>query len=174
MVHISGALLWLGRPDDAIDSARISLSKAQHPDLSRHLVLALALRGDADEAESTANATIRTEDELLLAQSMLAAIRGDSEAAGRYEESYLGRYGPNDRESLVLEAVRGNRGEANRLAAEIDRRPFGHVVLLQAIYNCLCGAPFDLEATPVFASMLAASGLGWPPARPYDLPLKDG
>jgi len=110
---------------------------------------------------------------LLLVQSMLAAIRGDSEASGRFEESYLGRYGPNDRESLVLEAVRGNRGEANRLAAAIDSRPFGHVVLLQAIYDCLCGAPFDLEAAPVFASMLAASGLEWPPAEPYDLPLKD-
>jgi hypothetical protein len=47
------------------------------------------------------------------------------------------------------------------------------VVLLDSIFMCFCGAPFDLDATPVFAAMLAESGLAWPPAKPYDLPLKD-
>jgi len=73
----------------------------------------------------------------------------------------------------LLEAVRGQRFEANRLAGLIDRRPFGHLALLQAINRCTCGAPFDLEATPVFAEMLAGSGLPWPPAKPIDFPLKD-
>ncbi len=73
----------------------------------------------------------------------------------------------------MLEASRGNRGEANRLAAAIDARTFGHVALLQAIYDCLCGAPFDLDATPAFAAMLADSGLAWPPATPFDFPLKE-
>jgi hypothetical protein len=45
--------------------------------------------------------------------------------------------------------------------------------LMQAIYLCTCGAPFDLEATPVFAQMLARSGLPWPPAKPINFPLKD-
>jgi len=45
--------------------------------------------------------------------------------------------------------------------------------LLQAIYFCLCGAPFDLESTPAFAALLAESSLVWPPAKPYPLPLKD-
>jgi hypothetical protein len=52
-------------------------------------------------------------------------------------------------------------------------RPFGHMVLLQAIYACLCGAPFDLESTPVFSALLADSGLRWPPEQPFELPLKD-
>jgi len=82
-------------------------------------------------------------------------------------------HGPDDGQSLVLEALRGNRNEANRLAGAIDQRPFGHIVLLDSIFRCFCGAPFDLEATPVFASMLAESGLAWPPQAPYDLPLKD-
>lgn len=173
MVHTVGIGLWMGDLDAAIMQARQSLAKAEHPSLSRHLVVALALSGETDEAATTATGMIRNEDELLLALSILAAIRGDTEAAGRYQDSYLGKYGPNDREALVLEASRGNRGEANRLAAAIDARTFGHVVLLQAIYDCLCGAPFDLDATPAFAAMLAESGLAWPPATPFDFPLKE-
>jgi len=172
MVHTVGIQMWLGRAAEAIGNARQSLAWKEHPSLSRHLVLALALRGDADEAVATANSIIRNEDELLLAQSMLAAIHGKAEMASRYQTDYLGRYGPDDRESLVLTAVRGDRGDANRIAATIDARPFGHVVLLQAIYDCLCGAPFDLDATPVFASLLTESGFAWPPAKPFDFPLK--
>jgi TolB-like protein len=173
MVHTVGIGLWMGDLDAAIMQARHSLAKAEHPSLSRHLVVALALSGETEEAATTATGMIRNEDELLLALSILAAIRGDTETAGRYQDSYLGKYGPNDREALVLEASRGNRGEANRLAAAIDARTFGHVVLLQAIYDCLCGAPFDLDATPAFAAMLSDSGLAWPPATPFDFPLKE-
>ena len=173
MVHQVGIGLWLGRIDQALGQARQSLARAEHPSLSRHLSLALAFRGEAREAVATANGMIRNEDELLPVLSMLAAIRGDAEAARQYQDDYLAKYGPNDMDALVLEAVRGNRGEANRLTAGIDARPFGHVVLLQAVYDCLCGAPFDLDATPAFAGMLAESGFAWPPAKPFDLPLKD-
>jgi hypothetical protein len=172
MVNIVGIQLWLGRPDQAVDNARQGLAKAEHPSLSRHLALALALRGEAKEAEEAANNRIRNEDELLRSGSMLAAIRGDAATASRYQDDYLGKYGPDDRDTLVLEAIRGDRGEANRLAARIDGRPFGYLALLQAIYDCLCGAPFDLEATPEFASLLAESGFAWPPAKPFDFPLK--
>ena len=98
---------------------------------------------------------------------------GDEPAALRYQEEFLGKHGPNDYISLVMEAGRGNRNEANRLAGLIDSRPFGYMSLMQAIYWCTCGAPFDLEATPVFSSMLAGSGLPWPPAKPLNFPLKD-
>jgi hypothetical protein len=120
-----------------------------------------------------ANSVIREEDELLRVRAMLSAVRGDAAAARRYQVDFLGKYGPNDRETLIIEAAQGNRGEANRLAAAIDARPFGHVVLLQAIYDCLCGAPFDLDATPDFAGLLVESGLDWPPPRPGAFPLKD-
>jgi len=173
MVHTVGIELWLGRADEAMAQARQSLARTEHPSLARHLVMALAFKGNGDEATATANGIIRNEDELLRVLSILAAIRGDAESATRHQESYLGRYGPDDREALVLEASRGNRNDANRLAAAIDARPFGHVVLLQAVYDCLCGAPFDLDATPAFAALLGESGFSWPPAKPFDFPLKD-
>ena len=173
MVHSVGILVWLGRIDEAVDMARQSLSMADHPSLSRHLALGLALRGDTDEAVAMANSVIREEDELLRVRAMLSAVRGDAAAAKRYQVDFLGKYGPNDRETLIMEAAQGNRGEANRLAAAIDARPFGHVVLLQAIYDCLCGAPFDLGAAPEFAGLLVESGLDWPPPRRGAFPLKD-
>ena len=80
---------------------------------------------------------------------------------------------PDDLFSLVLNAQQGNRNEANRLTGLIDQRPFGYMILLQAIYYCACGAPFDLEAAPEFASLFSKSGLPWPPGRPIDFPLKD-
>ena len=173
MVHQVGIGLWLGRIDEALGQARQSLAKAEHPSLSRHLSLALAFSGEATEAVATANRMIRNEDDLLPVLSMLAAVHDDAQAARQYQDGYLAKYGPNDMAALVLEAVRGNRGEANRLAAGIDARPFGHVVLLQAVYDCLCGAPFDLDAAPAFAALLAESGFAWPPAKPFDFPLKD-
>jgi len=172
MVHTIGIEMWLGRADDALAHARQSLTRTEHPSISRHLVMAMAFLG-GNEAAATANGIIRNEDELLRTRSIVASIHGDAESAATFQEEYLGKYGPDDREALVLEASRGNRGEANRIATTIDARPFGHIVLLQAIYDCLCGAPFDLDSTPNFAALLEDSGLAWPPAKPFDFPLKD-
>jgi hypothetical protein len=74
---------------------------------------------------------------------------------------------------LILAARRGDRDAANALAASIDSRPYGYIPLLQLIYFCGCGAPFDLEATPTLARMLDVSGLAWPPPNTVDWPLKD-
>jgi len=172
-VHSVGTELLLGRPDSAARRAETGLQRFEHPFLSRQFALALAFGGNADGAVAEASRRIRNEDERQLALAMLAAIRGDAPAAAGRQQAWLGLVGSNDRDSLILEALRGNRNEANRLAGLVDARPFGQMVLLQAIYFCYCGAPFDLEATPVFASMLQDSGLEWPPVKPYDLPLKD-
>lgn len=172
-LHQVGLTLWQGRANEAISLARSAMERSDHPQLVRHLALALAYTGQAAEAEAVLRHRLLAEDRRLQALGMLAAILGDAEAAAKYQREYLGLVGGDDRATLVFEALRGNRNEANRIAGGIDARPFGHVVLLDSIFECLCGAPFDLEATPVFASMLAESGLDWPPLAPYDLPLKD-
>jgi TolB-like protein len=167
-----GSLLWSGRADEAIRTAERKRGTIDNPQLFRHLALAYAVSGDTESAKRTVNSQVRTEDERLVTRSMLAAIGGDAAQAEAHQSRYLVGSGPNDLGSLVLEALRGNRGEANRLASLIDARPFGHVALLQAIYFCLCGAPFDLAATPNFAALLEESSLSWPPVKPYPLPLK--
>jgi hypothetical protein len=70
-------------------------------------------------------------------------------------------------------ALSGNRTEANRLAAAFDSRPAGPFLLAVLTADCLCGAPFDLEATPNFKARLAESGLPWPPKRAMPFPLPD-
>ena len=72
-----------------------------------------------------------------------------------------------------MEAAQGNRNEANRLAGLIDSRPFGYMSLMQALFWCVCGAPFDREAAPTFSALLAGSGLPWPPVMPIVYPLKE-
>ena len=136
-------------------------------------VLALSMTGENDKAEQFVNTHFSSEQERLKAKSMLAAMSGNAAAAKYWQEQYLETVGPDDLYSLLLDAQQGNRNEANRLAGMIDSRSFGYMTLMQAIYSCACGAPFDLDATPVFASMLSESGLPWPPVEPIDFPLKD-
>ena len=170
MVHAS---LWLGQPEQAIQIAESSLKSTQHDWVIGTYVLALSAAGRTEEANRAASTGLRNESNMLITKSLLAAMNGEKDAARDWQEQYLNTYGPNDLNSLMMEATQGNRNEANRLAGLIDRRTSGYLALMQIIYLCHCGAPFDLESTPVFASMLAESGLPWPPAKPIDFPLKD-
>lgn len=171
-VHSVGALLWLQQPERAGQLARRSLEQFNHPFLVRGLAQALAAQGRHDEALNAANSRAGSSPDLWLTRSLLASMRGDKEAAADARNQFLLSNGPNDGDSLLLEAAMGNRSEANRLASLVDGRPFGYMVLLQSIYECMCGAPFDLEATPAFSAMLAESGLEWPPENALNFPLK--
>ena len=71
---------------------------------------------------------------------------------------------------VVEAALEGNRAEANKQAAILDARPAGGLVLAVSSSICLCGAPFDLEATPNFKKRLAESGLPWPPKAAIKYP----
>jgi adenylate cyclase len=64
---------------------------------------------------------------------------------------------------LAVAAIRGDRVEANRRAALIDAQPAGPFALVVSAAYCLCGAPFDLSATPHLKARLDESGLPWPP-----------
>ena len=74
---------------------------------------------------------------------------------------------------LPMEAWLGERERANAIAARADAFPVGAASVMTLVRLCVCGAPFDLEATPNFARQLAESGLPWPPPTVLDLPLKD-
>jgi adenylate cyclase len=172
-IHMVRASLWLGQPVQAIRTAETGLKSSSHDWVLESYILALNAAGRAEEASAAASTRLQNESSMLITKSLLAAMNGDKAAAHGWQEQYLDKFGPNDWNSLRMEATQGNRNEANRLAGLIDRRPFGYMALMQTIYLCICGAPFDLESTPVFASMLAESGLPWPPVKPIDFPLKD-
>jgi hypothetical protein len=73
---------------------------------------------------------------------------------------------------LVGAAVFGDRGTANRAAAEIDAMTLGPAILLRVTDRCGCGIPFDLDATPNFARLLREGNLPWSPPAPIRFPLK--
>jgi len=172
-VHMTEAKLWDGDIAGALSTGKAGMQAVQSEWLTRAYILALASDGSIAEAKQLANTHLRSDSEQLIAKFMVSAIAGDAPATLAYQEEFLGKHGPNDYISLIMEAARGNRSEANRLAELIDSRPFGYMSLMQAIYWCTCGAPFDLDAAPVFSSMLSGSGLPWPPAKPLNFPLKD-
>jgi uncharacterized iron-regulated membrane protein len=91
-------------------------------------------------------------------------------------EQLLAQYEPPRQSGFfdfVIQAWIGNRDEVNRRAAEIDEHYFGAIVLAQLANWCLCGSPWELEATPNFAEIIEAANMEWPPKTPLTFPLKD-
>jgi hypothetical protein len=96
------------------------------------------------------------------AASIHAALQGVDRSKSLYKMWKM-----ND---VVEAALMGDRATANRLAAEIDTQPGSGLILAVIAADSLCGAPFDLEATPHFKARLAESGLPWPPIQALKLP----
>ncbi len=74
---------------------------------------------------------------------------------------------------LGVSAMLGDREAANRIAATVDARVGGSLVLMLAVGNCFCGLLFDMEVAPNFAARIAESGVPWPPPTLIDYPAKD-
>ncbi|MEO8811110.1 MAG: hypothetical protein ABI386_12780, partial [Rhodanobacter sp.] len=82
------------------------------------------------------------------------------------------KYAMWDIADAVAAALSGNRAEANRRAAALDARPAGGLLLALVVTECQCGAPFDLDATPHFKTLLAETGLRWPPSQNMKYPVR--
>jgi adenylate cyclase len=144
--------------------------------LARSQARALMLLGRADEAGRQLDATAPEDraDGYYLTRLNLAYVRGEDPAAIHAQLAPLhgkpSRYGQWLIANAVEAALGGNRAEANRLAAAMDARPAGGLLLAVMVIDCGCGAPFDLEATPRFKARLAESGLRWPPPAVFTPP----
>jgi len=107
------------------------------------------------------------------AEALPLAMSGDIDAARAVMEKWQAQYGRNLRVEIEIHAAMGDREQANKLAAEIDARPGGPMVLLLTTNVCGCGAAFDLDATPNFRDRIKESGLSWPPKTLIRYPAKD-
>ena len=128
--------------------------------------------GRKDDAEALIESGLRDEVMTFATRFWLAASQSDVVSGRRLIERYHDRFGTSAADLRYFHVLLGDRAAANRVAAKTDARPFGYLVLAQAILTCYCGAPFDLEATPNFARMIKESGLAWPPTTPIKWPLK--
>ena len=172
--HMMRARLWQGDFAGALKDGEHMRDTASATTAggTRSFAMTLVLNDRPEDARQLNRTRQQAENERLLSRFSIATLDGDAEAAASTQQDYLLAFGPDDAWSLVMEAQLGNRNEANRLAGIMDARPFGYLSLLQSVYRCYCGAPFDLDATPDFAARLAGSGLQWPPASPINFPLK--
>jgi TolB-like protein len=173
--QMARAQLWQGDYQGVEATAREASEKFESDNgmLLSALVLALADSGRVEEAQQVNNSKADRESLRILNRVTIAANQGDAALATGLQKKYLESFGPDDSVSLTLEAMRGNRNEANRLARLIDSRPGGYLALMMTILRCSCGAPFDLEAAPDFAARLGESGLSWPPPITVSFPLKN-
>ena len=140
--------------------------------MTMYLVRSLIGVGRFEEATTITEREFRDESGRLMRLLKIAAAKGDDLTT----KTLLDKYEPMATKKQVLMemiALAGQRERANELAAEIDSTPFGYLTLIRAIHTCLCGAPFDLEATPNFAKRIEDADLPWPPLSPMDWPLKD-
>jgi len=167
--------IWLEEPGMAVELAEQGMefvtSDTRESLVNTHIE-ALIAAGRLDEAQAMVNNNLRSQESIARFRIALAAARGDSDAGHALLEESATVIPANSLEAFVARARLGDRETVNRRASDVDAWPTGFIFLLEAIYQCYCGAPFDLEATPNFAAKLKEAGLPWPPPSPIKFPLK--
>ena len=130
--------------------------------------------GRIDEARAELAAIERIDEGVFQTAVIVGTVAGESRASIDARLQGVDRKASIYRQWNNADAIRaawlGNRAEANRLAAALDARPAGPFLLAVLTSDCLCGAPFDIDATPHFKARLAESGLHWPPAAAIKVP----
>ena len=162
------AALAAGRGQQALDVATAAAKAFGRP-LRGSSPLASLMLGRFDDARATLDAVEVPEEGYFKSVVIVGAVTGESAASIKTRLQRVDRstsiYHLWNNADAVAAAWSGNRTEANRLAAALDARPAGPFLLAVLTTDCLCGAPFDLSATPNFKARLAESGLSWPPKR---------
>jgi len=171
-VDLIHSAIWQGDFPKAVEISEASLQATSGDWLAATYVQALLANGSLDEAERAIQELIRSKIWIDYAQTKLAAARGDATLLEKFDNLRNQTGDAGDDTHLMFAALRGDREVANNYAAKIDARPFGPMRLAQFVYICLCGAPFDIEATPNFAASLEDAGLLWPPPDTITFPLK--
>lgn len=103
----------------------------------------------------------------------LEALRGNRESATRYAEDMLALPRLPTPYRATIHAMLGDRESANEWAALADDQPLSPLRFHSAVTTCMCGAPFDLDATPNLAARYREAGFPWPPPNDLEFPLKD-
>ncbi len=165
------ALMWLGEKDASVSMA-VKTFESSPNDLTRdRLILSLIAADRIDDAEVLLTRDFPDAPATDRIRFVVAAARGDIAAVDIFFEAFEEQ--PGRFRSLSLAAQKGDRELANKIASEIDARAFGYFPLLITANDCVCGAAFDIDAAPNFASMIEDSGLQWPPPSPIKWPLKN-
>jgi TolB-like protein len=169
--------LATGHPQRALDVlAMYAKASGDGPMPTAPQAIALAMLGRIGEAQATLASMEPRGDGYYIAQLSVGKAAGEDPVKLRAslqdvdrKNSKLQMEGITD---AVAAALSGNRAQANRRAGALDARPAGGLLLAIVVTECQCGAPFDLDATPRFKTLLAESGLRWPPPQTIKYPAR--
>jgi TolB-like protein len=169
----SQAALWLGDVAAAIEYGERGMSVAPHTNTIGALLRAYVAAGQLEKGRSFVDQRFTDRADEVDGRLVLAAAANDEEQVAILLTEMRRLRGDRLEVQLAHFARIGDREEANRIAGEIDARPYGHTTLMTVPTDCSCGAPWDLEATPNYAALLEQAGYSWPPSSPVDWPMKD-
>jgi TolB-like protein len=167
----AAAALWSGQPELALEFADRGLALGLDADFLQDMaVRALLAMGRLEEASDRASSHDSWSRATLL--TYVAAASGETaqareqaktaiESSGQWRRMYV---------RLILSAIVGDRETANRTASWFDQLPNGQLMLASTVFDCMCGAPFDLAATPVFRQRIDEAEFTWPRAAIIDYP----
>lgn len=163
--NLPWALLWAGDPEAALRAVDEAENRGLHSALLRWAEFdALLAAGRVEDAK-----VIITPGGVM--EILHEALAGDPVLARELVEDFWAN-SDEDWRRLQLAAVVGDREKANQLAARIDSRTGGFVLLVEVVGWCYCGAPFDLDATPNLKSRIEEVDFPWPPPTIIDYPMK--
>lgn len=166
--------MWNGEPERALEVGERFLSgTGHHPWVDDMRFWALLATGEyADHPEvlgpNPDGGFIRVPRMIFL-----HAMRGELDTARGLLAEWQAQHEADDLSMVMIGAALGDRALANEHAARMDARLGGNVGLAEAVKACVCGAPFDLEATPNFRARLEEAGFPWPPPAIVRFPAKD-
>ena len=166
------ARLWQKDAQGMIEFSRRGLDVVDSDTLVSLLAIGLMLDGQVEQAQTVIDTRIKSTEQSLFSLTRVAAALGQREKAEALFTDYRGSDAGNKFNALAIYAWLGDRENANRLAAELDQHPFGHISLSVSILHCTCGEIWDMAVTPNFAAKFAESGLNWPPLSPINFPFK--
>jgi tetratricopeptide (TPR) repeat protein len=165
--------LYLGDAEQALATCRHALDTlGEHPRTRSLEQIALLALGRHSEAAETALRVPpdAAESKGIVMRVMSAAASGQIDEARTWAEAIPSNE-PED--LLAVSAMLGDREAANRIAASLDARIGGFLVLINTVRIYSAGLLFDMEATPNFAARITESGVPWPPPTVIDYPAKD-
>ena len=171
--NLLDALIWAGDPLAALEAVEEAENKGvSHPWVESRRYWALLAAGRIDDPAVRGPGPKGSGMMRYDRQILREALAGDPALAQQMAEEFWSRPNVDDKSSLIVAAVVGDRDRANQIAARIDTQPGSVVVFSLSVLNCFCGAPFDLEATPNYRARIKEASFPWPPPKRIDYPTK--
>jgi len=166
--------LWDGQPGQAEQTARRYLDDVgYHPWVDDCMFWVMLVTGQYREHPEPSGPNPEGSYHQGPRKIYLHAMDNDLDTAQQVLAAWQAEHPVDDSTLMAVATALGDRQRANELAGRIDARVGGNLALSDAVKSCLCGAPFDLEATPNFAARIEEAGFPWPPPTVIKFPAKD-